>query len=57
MAALTITQLVKVVKRPDEKLAALIEYIGSKPKGSRIMIFVGTRVRCDWLAHSLMSGV
>ena len=56
VAALSITQLVKVVNGPQDKLTALVEYISSKPKGSRIIIFVATKSRCDWLGHSLMSG-
>ncbi|GAX86476.1 hypothetical protein CEUSTIGMA_g13885.t1, partial [Chlamydomonas eustigma] len=52
VAALTITQLVKVVHQL-EKLDELIEYIKSKPRGSRILVFVGQKYRCDWLAENL----
>ena len=31
------------------------DYIESKPRGSRIMVFVGTRTRCDWLTNALSS--
>ncbi len=59
VAAATIKQRVRIVSggRTDaEKLAALREYLLSKPPGSRILVFVGMKAKADWLQASLASG-
>ncbi|KAG1658573.1 hypothetical protein FOA52_005577 [Chlamydomonas sp. UWO 241] len=52
-AAMSIVQTAQIVRQPTNKLPALVDFIGSLDKGARVIVFVQTKARCEWLLNML----
>eukprot|EP00195_Chlamydomonas_chlamydogama_P017116 CAMPEP_0202896480 /NCGR_PEP_ID=MMETSP1392-20130828/5473_1 /ASSEMBLY_ACC=CAM_ASM_000868 /TAXON_ID=225041 /ORGANISM="Chlamydomonas chlamydogama, Strain SAG 11-48b" /LENGTH=699 /DNA_ID=CAMNT_0049581853 /DNA_START=23 /DNA_END=2120 /DNA_ORIENTATION=+ len=53
VAAPTITQRFAVLPDNTAKLPALMDFLKAQPQGARVLVFVGTKMRAEWLLHQL----